>query len=188
MLNPANDLLPPPSSPTNSSISSSDLDTESTGSFFHDRSTSLGTLMGVSFPAITFRVPSQNRDQHTAATAAAGGGSRKSKKTKRKTSTAPALVADRKRRWWRLCRDDGVKPASLGEFLEVERRFGDGAFYGNAVDLEGVVATDQQRNGRSLFADGRVLPPAETEDDTSAAGALCRFSVSLTGICSGGAG
>ena len=28
MLDPANDLLPPPSSPTNSSISSSDLDTE----------------------------------------------------------------------------------------------------------------------------------------------------------------
>lgn len=147
--------------------------------------------MGVSFPAITFRVPSQNRDQHAAANAAAaggGGGSRKSKKPKRKTTTAPALVADRKRRWWRLCRDDGVKPASLGDFLEVERRFGDGAFYGNAVDLEGVVAADQQRNGRNLFADGRVLPPAQTEEEASAAGALCRFSVSLTGICSGGAG
>lgn len=143
--------------------------------------------MGVSFPAITFRAPSQNRDQHAGAAAAAAGPSRRSKKPKRKTTAAPALVADRKRRWWRLCRDDGVKPASLGEFLEVERRFGDGAFYGNAVDLEGVV--DQQRNGRMLFADGRVLPPPpQTEEDASAAGALCRFSVSLTGICSGGAG
>lgn len=153
----------------------------------------MGTLMGVSFPAITFRVPSQNRDHHAAAASVVGGGggggaSRKSKKPKRKTTTVPALVADRKRRWWRLCRDDGVKPASLGEFLEVERRFGDGAFYGNAVDLEGVVAADQQRNGRSLFADGRVLPPAQTEGEPSAAGALSRFSVSLTGICSGGAG
>ncbi|KAM1441294.1 hypothetical protein ACFXTO_009422 [Malus domestica] len=43
-----------------SSVSSSDLDTESTGSFFHDRSTTLGTLMGGSFPAITFRASSQH--------------------------------------------------------------------------------------------------------------------------------
>ncbi|KAG6572972.1 hypothetical protein SDJN03_26859, partial [Cucurbita argyrosperma subsp. sororia] len=187
MLNPANDLFSTPSSPTNSFISSSDLDTESTGSFFHDRSTSLGTLMGVSFPAIAFRVSSQSRD-HPAAAAATADVSRKSKKPKRKTTTAPGLVSDRKRKWWQLCRDDGVKPASLGDFLEVERRFGDGAFYGNAVDLEGVVTADQWRSGRNLFADGRVLPPAPTEEEASSAAALCRFSLSLTGICSGGAG
>lgn len=35
MLDPANDLLPPPSSPTNSSISSSDLDTEVVKAIFH---------------------------------------------------------------------------------------------------------------------------------------------------------
>ncbi|KAI7732082.1 hypothetical protein M8C21_031361 [Ambrosia artemisiifolia] len=35
-------------SPSSSSYSSSDLDTESTGSFFHDRSVTLGNLMGVS--------------------------------------------------------------------------------------------------------------------------------------------
>ena len=159
---------------------------QSTGSFFHDRSTSLGTLMGVSFPAIAFRVSSQSRDHHAAAAATADV-SRKSKKPKRKT-TAPGLVSDRKRKWWQLCRDDGVKPASLGDFLEVERRFGDAAFYDNAVDLEGVVTADQRRSGRNLFADGRVLPPAPTEEEASSAAALCRFSLSLTGICSGGAG
>ncbi|KAF3437144.1 hypothetical protein FNV43_RR19897 [Rhamnella rubrinervis] len=196
MLDPANDLLPPPSSPTNSSISSSDLDTESTGSFFHDRSTTLGTLMGVSFPAITFRAPSQHhRDAHAASPSAAGAsalsGSRKSKKPKKKSSasssSAAVVVAERRRRWWWLCRDDGAKPASLGEFLEVERRFGDGAFYGTAAELEGVVvaAGGQPRNGRVLFADGRVLPPAEADEGTSTAGALCRFPVLLTGICSG---
>ncbi|KAM1457007.1 hypothetical protein ACFX13_035092 [Malus domestica] len=33
------------------------------------------------------------------------------------------LLKLRRRRWWRLCQDDGTKPASLEEFLEMERRF-----------------------------------------------------------------
>lgn len=197
MLDPANDLLPPPSSPTNSSISSSDLDTESTGSFFHDRSTTLGTLMGVSFPTIAFRAPSQRRrdtpiSSATAAqsSAVARPGSRKCRKAKKKAASASsAVVADRRRRWWSLCRDDGdAKPASLGEFLEVERRFGDGAaFFGAEAELENAVVVGEHRNGRVLFADGRVLPPAVDVDETtssSSGGALCRFPVSLTGICS----
>ncbi|XP_061362654.1 uncharacterized protein At3g17950-like [Gastrolobium bilobum] len=195
MLDPATELVPPPSSPTISSISSSDLDTESTGSFFHDRSTTLGTLMGVSFPAIAFRVPSQHRDPHSAAAvigvsnrASAAGAAKRKKKTH---AAAAAAVAERRRRWWQLCRDGDARPASLGEFLEVERRFGDGGFYGTAAELEGMVAGHQQRNGgRVLFADGRVLPPSEDVDDgESAAESLCnRFPVSLAGICSGGAG
>ncbi|XP_062118041.1 uncharacterized protein At3g17950 [Humulus lupulus] len=211
MLDPANDLLPPPSSPTNSSISSSDLDTESTGSFFHDRSTTLGTLMGVSFPAIAFRNPSQ-RHRETPLSAVVGSaadgralnGSRRCKKSKDKknaTSSAAMVVAERRRRWWSLCRDEedarpaAAAAASLGDFLEVERRFGDGAvFYGAAAELEGVMV-DQPRNGRLLFADGRVLPPAENDETTSSpssstAAVLCsRFPASLTGICcTGGAG
>ncbi|XP_056175202.1 uncharacterized protein At3g17950 [Syzygium oleosum] len=202
MQDPANDLFPPPSSPTASSLSSSDLDTESTGSFFHDRSTTLGTLMGVSFPAIAFRNPSQHREAHhlqassaaaVAAASAASPGGRKSKKPKKKkkaAAPAAALVAERRRRWWRLCRDDGGKPASLGEFLEIERRFGDGAFYDGAPEsaFHGIVSGgNQQREGRVLFADGRVLPPAvDVGDGTPSAGggALCRFPVSLTGLCS----
>ncbi|BBH04189.1 hypothetical protein Prudu_015258 [Prunus dulcis] len=131
MLDPRNDLLPPPSSPTNSSISSSDLDTESTGSFFHDRSTTLGTLMGVSFPAITFRAPSQqrrdpqansnnNNNNNNNMASTSGSGSRKTKKPKKKNaaaSSAVGVVAERRRRWWRLCRDDCTKPASLASFL-----------------------------------------------------------------------
>nr|GMD10648.1 uncharacterized protein At3g17950-like [Ipomoea batatas] len=190
MLDPANDLLPPPSSPTISSISSSDLDTESTGSFFHDRSITLGTLMGVTFPALAFRAPSQ------------------SQKSKKKSSRVAAVAAAeeemhrrwRRRRWWRFCRDDGdSKPASLGEFLEVERRFGDVAFYGGgaaAAEIEGVVMEAQPRNERALFADGRVLPPPEADEESTGGeagsgggGGLCRFSVvSLSGICTGGAG
>ncbi|KAG2667654.1 hypothetical protein I3843_15G123500 [Carya illinoinensis] len=160
-------MLPSPSSPTISSVSSSDLDTESTGSFFHDRSTTLGTLMGVSFPAITFRAPSQHRDPQTSVSVSVSAVSRRTKKLRK----------------------------NKNNFLEVERRFGDGAFFGAAAaELEGVVALQQQHqqrngNGRLLFADGRVLPPAADGDDgASTAGSLCRFPVSLSGICSGGAG
>ncbi|XP_065850092.1 uncharacterized protein At3g17950 [Euphorbia lathyris] len=190
MLDPRHDMFPPPSSPTESSVSSSDLDTESTGSFFHDRSTTLGTLMGVTFPAITFRAPSHSRENSQAAASAMASAAttyhrnNKSKKSKR------TLAELRRRRWWRLCSDGEAKPASLGEFLEVERRFGDGAFFGNAAaELEGVMV-EQPRDGGGLFADGRVLPPAaEVDDGSSPAGILCsRFPVSLTGICSGGAG
>ncbi|KAK2973222.1 hypothetical protein RJ640_004232 [Escallonia rubra] len=186
MLDPANELLPPPPppSPTISSISSSDLDTVSTGSFFHDRSTTLGTLMGVNFPAITFRAPSQHRDAAAVHAGNIGAGGRRSKKGKR----GAALAAEdrrRRRRWWGLYRDDDLKPSSLGEFLEVERRFGDGGF---AAELEaGADADAQPANGRLLFADGRVLPPADAGDGTPVAGALCRFPASLTRICSGGA-
>ncbi|KAJ9162657.1 hypothetical protein P3X46_022413 [Hevea brasiliensis] len=196
MSDPTNDMLPPPSSPTSSSVSSSDLDTESTGSFFHDRSTTLGTLMGVTSTAIAFRAPSQPRDTNSITVAGAGAGSVVSSSTganrnnkKKKNKRAPVELL-RRRRWWRLCSDGEAKPASLGEFLEVERRFGDGALYGDAAaELEGVMVAPPRDgvNGRVLFADGRVLPPAgEIDDGTSTAGILCRFPVSLTGICSGG--
>ncbi|KAK7320173.1 hypothetical protein RJT34_04907 [Clitoria ternatea] len=191
MLDPASELVPPPSSPTNSSISSSDFDTESTGSFFHDRSTTLGTLMGVTFPPITFRAPSQHGDPHAATVSttvsAASGGPGRTAKSKKKV--VAIVVAERRRRWWRLCRDGNARPSSLGEFLEVERRFGDAAFYGTAAELEGMVIDPQSNHGRALFADGRVLPPAVVDDGASTVGSLCsRFPVSLTGICSGGAG
>ncbi|KAL4347153.1 hypothetical protein GQ457_17G026550 [Hibiscus cannabinus] len=206
MLDPASDLPPQPSSPTISSVSSSDLDTESTGSFFHDRSTTLGTLMGVSYPAVTFRAPSRHHSETQLANA--GSVSAAVAKPKKRRALTAAFGAERlgrrRRKWWQICRDGDSKPASLGEFLEVERRFGDGAFYGAAAELEGVMGAahdehHEARNGRSLFADGRVLPPASADpppggddDDenekASPAGALCRFPVSLTGICSGGVG
>ncbi|KAF5445545.1 hypothetical protein F2P56_034591 [Juglans regia] len=192
MLDPANDMMPPPSSPSISSVSSSDLDTESTGSFFHDRSTTLGTLMGVSFPSIAFRASSQHREPHASVSVSVSTVSRKTKKARKNKNNAqpPFAMVERRRKWWQICRDNEAVPASLGEFLEVERRFGDGAFFGAAEELEGVVVVQQHqiRNGHMLFADGRVLPPAaaDVDDGSSTAGALCRFPVSLTGICGGG--
>lgn len=189
MLHPANDLLRPPISPTTSSLSSSDFDTESTGSFFHDRSTTLGTLMGVNFPSIAFQTPSHHGSVATPVLI------RRAKPKKRGLAIAnfgseQRRWRHRKWRWWQLCRDTDTKPASLGEFLEVERRFGDVPFYGDAAELEGVIGGNQhqERSGRVLFADGRVLPPAADDGGTSTAAAIWRFPVSLTGICSGGAG
>ncbi|KAK1577380.1 hypothetical protein Q3G72_021254 [Acer saccharum] len=45
-------------------------------------------------------------------------------------------------RWWQMCNDDGdAKPASLGEFLEVERRIGDSESFEVATkELKGSVA------------------------------------------------
>ncbi|KAK9115190.1 hypothetical protein Syun_021987 [Stephania yunnanensis] len=214
MFDPVNALIPP-SSPTISSVSSSDFDTESTGSFFHDRSTSLGTLMGVDFPPISIRV-SSHRENRPAVNGAGGGGAgevgrggrkgKSSKARKRAVVAAAAAAADRRqrRRWWKLCRDDVAGPSSLGEFLEVERRYGgdggggEGEYYGAAAEYEGVAAVaGNGSNGRVLFADGRVLPPRSGADldseeagpsASALAGALSRFPVLLTGICSGGGG
>ncbi|KAG7582368.1 hypothetical protein ISN44_As08g019720 [Arabidopsis suecica] len=206
-----------PSSPTISSVSSSDLDTESTGSFFHDRSITLGTLMGFSFTAtmpIPFRASSHRHvSPSVAISRASSSNARRHHQRKRPPSnSAETDQRHRRRKWWRFCRDDdddaagnGIhrgtgdsKRSSLGEYLEVERRFGDEAVYGSAeAELDGAVVAryqDQQpgMGERALFADGRVLPPASVEavtgEGTPVASALCRFPVSLTGICSGGGG
>nr|DAD29696.1 TPA_asm: hypothetical protein HUJ06_031164 [Nelumbo nucifera] len=95
MLDPGNDLAP--STP---SIS------DSTGSFFHDRSTTLGILMGVSFWAGSFRVSSQRENNIVSVSSAVTGG-----------ASANTRGGGR---WWRLCKDDSTRPSSLGDFLEVE--------------------------------------------------------------------
>ncbi|KAL8215162.1 hypothetical protein R6Q57_004611 [Mikania cordata] len=197
MLDPGMELLPPFSSPTISSVSSSDLDTESTGSFFHDRSTSLGTLMGVAttLPTVTLRSAPIN----------ASSAGFVDRRTRRRRNSPVDFVFERRRkrlrrrRWWWLCSGGELKPSSLGEFLEVERRFGEEALFGGEAVVN--MQVDDRNNGGTLFADGRVLPPPRPESEsqppasdvdegtsTTSVCSLCRFSVSLTGICSGGAG
>ncbi|CAA7051320.1 unnamed protein product [Microthlaspi erraticum] len=199
-----------PPSPTISSVSSSDLDTESTGSFFHDRSITLGTLMGFSFTAtmpMPFRA-SSHRHVSPSVSISRASSSNAARRNQRKRPPSNSAERHRRRKWWRFCRDDdedaGIhrgsgdcRRSSLGEYLEVERRSGDEAVYGSAeAELEGAVARYRNQQPvmaeRALFADGRVLPPASAEavtgDDTPVATALCRFPVSLTGICSGGGG
>ncbi|RID80292.1 hypothetical protein BRARA_A02964 [Brassica rapa] len=212
MQDPRNQVPP---SPTISSVSSSDLDTESTGSFFHDRSITLGTLMGFSFtatmPMMPFRASSQRHVSPSISVSRASS-SNATRRNLRKRPPPNSSERHRRRKWWRFCRDDDdddagngmhrgsgeCRRSSLGEYLEVERRSGDEAVYGSAeAELEGVVARYREQQPaavgeRALFADGRVLPPASAEvvsgEGTEAVTALCRFPVSLTGICSGGGG
>ncbi|KAK1428620.1 hypothetical protein QVD17_17459 [Tagetes erecta] len=217
MLDPSMELLPPLSSPTISSISSSDLDTESTGSFFHDRSITLGTLMGV---ATTFRLPSRRENapsvilrstsNNTNSVAGFNDRRRRRRNNNNNDSTSIDLVSERRRKrlrrrkWWWLCSGDDLKPSSLGEYLEVERRFGEEALFGGETVMNMQVNDHTEGTGTgtgTLFADGRVLPPQQTQsqtqlhssasDEGTGTSSVCnffRFSVSLAGICSGGAG
>ncbi|VVA98050.1 unnamed protein product [Arabis nemorensis] len=211
MQDPRNQVPP---SPSISSLSSSDLDTESTGSFFHDRSITLGTLMGFSFtatmPMMPFRASSHRHVSPSVSISRASSSNPRHNQRKRPPSNSADRHHHHRRKWWRFCRDDDgagnethrgsgdCRRSSLGEYLEVERRFGDEAVYASAeAELEGAVARYREQQPalteRALFADGRVLPPASAEvvdtgEGTPVATALCKFPVSLTGICSGGGG
>lgn len=172
--------------------------------------------MGFSFTAtmpMPFRA-SSHRHGHVSPSVAISRASSSNARRHHQRKRPPLNSAEphqrhRRRKWWRFCRDDdddaGIhratgdsKRSSLGEYLEVERRVGDEAVYNSAeAELEGAVVAryqDQQSvmGERALFADGRVLPPASVEavtgEGTPVASALCRFPVSLTGICSGGGG
>lgn len=111
-------------------------------------------------------------------------------KTKRGTRSGVEGLLRKRRGWWgRLCSDQEVKPSKLGEFLEVERRFGDAIFSVDGVGGVELGNYSGENNGRVLFADGRVLPPASGGEErcspaANCGGGLCRFSVSLPGICS----
>uniref|UniRef100_A0ACD6ANJ7 Uncharacterized protein n=1 Tax=Avena sativa TaxID=4498 RepID=A0ACD6ANJ7_AVESA len=199
------DEMMPYSPSADSSPSSSDLDTESTGSFFPDRSTTLGTLMGVSAfggggqRRSTRAAPGDTNERPTTRAAQEEGQGRRAGGWRRR----------RRRRgvgsWWRLCRDDpGGPPTRLGEFLDMERQLAgadflcDGGGGGGppVPEAASVAAT-------ALFEDGRVRPPQQQRDAPpeergrwrlqraaadGSSSSLARLPVLLTGICSGGAG
>ncbi|KAL8138959.1 hypothetical protein V2J09_004960 [Rumex salicifolius] len=215
MLDPATELAPPPSSPTISSVSSSsDLESASTGSFFHDRSTTLGTLMGVTTfpPSFTFNAltsSQRRRDRAPIPNNAADFAPAEDEDPDEDDNRRKRLPKRRRRWWWGLCGDDvccgsgggvvGVgsskrrSSASLADFLEVERRLGE-ALYGDGGDhLEGLVS-DTRDGERVLFEDGRVLPPLDDsrgihhdENASNGVGAF-RFPVSIGGLCNRGVG
>ncbi|KAL0925791.1 hypothetical protein M5K25_004161 [Dendrobium thyrsiflorum] len=171
-----------PSSPTNSSPSSSDLDTESTGSFFPDRSTTLGTLMGLTFPEIQSRAgrPPLARQPDCGGATDSGVRKQKARRTRRRRGGSA---------WWRLCRDE-VRPTSLEEFLRAERQMG----VAEADFIYGREECVVIGGGKRLFENGRVLPrpPLEASvgrrrrgGEAQQGGALGRLPVLIAGICSG---
>ncbi|AQK83671.1 uncharacterized protein LOC100278058 [Zea mays] len=191
-----------PTSPSaDSSPSSSDLDTESTGSFFPDRSTTLGTLMGVSAFG--------GRRAPAAGEGSAEGPQRAALGHGEEARGAGVWRRRRRRRrrgsWWRLCRDHGGPPTSLGEFLDMERQLAGADFL---CDGSGAGASGRE-TAAALFENGRVRPPPQpaaaaaeergrwrllrasdgsSTSTATASASLARLPVLLTGICSGGAG
>ncbi|KAF9665509.1 hypothetical protein SADUNF_Sadunf16G0130200 [Salix dunnii] len=132
-----------------STDSSSDLDTESTGSFFHDRSVTLGSLIGVSSILEL---------------------SRKSTRT-RKVEVAVDKKSCKSKTWiFSLCSRDTTDAKSvnnytpsLGHFLAVERRAAgeyrrnhSPVIYGSHDELE---LAQPVTEPNSLFVNGHVAPP-----------------------------
>ena len=183
---------------------------QSTGSFFPDRSTTLGTLMGVSAfggaqaqqQRRAARVPAAGEED-------AGGGAQRALREEEEGRRGGVWRRRRRRRrcrrgrslggsWWRLCRDhgDGGPPTSLGEFLDMERQLAGADFL-----CDGTGASGSEAAATALFEDGRVRPPqpaaaaAVAEERgrwrllraSEGSSSLARLPV-LLGICSGGAG
>jgi hypothetical protein len=173
---------------------------QSTGSFFPDRSTTLGTLMGVS----TFG----GQRRALGAAAAQEEERDRAQRAAREEETGRRGGVWRRRgrslggSWWRLCRDDGgvgSAPTSLGEFLDMERQLAGADFL--CDDGAGGSGREHAAATALFEADGRVRPPQQ--QPTAAASeerarwrllrapersTMARLPVLLTGICNGGAG
>ncbi|KAA8543893.1 hypothetical protein F0562_021930 [Nyssa sinensis] len=133
---------------SSSTDSSSDLDTESTGSFFHDTSTTLGSLMGVSsivdLPRSSMR---GRRPEHLVG--------KRSYKTKTWCfSLCPTNSTDAE-----IVKNNAP---SLGQFLAVERRATDEDRRNYNPTIYGpdeLALAQPDRESNSLFVNGRIAPP-----------------------------
>ncbi|XP_071737991.1 uncharacterized protein At3g17950-like [Rutidosis leptorrhynchoides] len=177
MLHQVTEILPQTISPTISSISSSNFDTESTGSFFPDRSTTLGALMGVStfYPTVTCGTHPHRRDVTPKPT------------LNNRNFVGRIRKRVRSRKWWWFCGFETSKRSSLEEFLEVEWRFGVDSLFSDAM-MDMNFGDHHQNGSRMLFANGRVLPPAQITDVNERSHSLCSFCsfpVLLAGVCGG---
>ncbi|KAJ4978275.1 hypothetical protein NE237_009055 [Protea cynaroides] len=135
---------------TSTADSSSDLDTESTGSFFHDKSITLGSLIGLSS---ILELPGRS-----------GGG--------RRTEALRIKKGCRSKTWlFSLCSraddsSDGViNPPSLGHFLEEERRAANDYRRNQrpiAYEAEEFAQERTASEPTSLFVDSHIAPPQLT--------------------------
>ncbi|CAK9185293.1 unnamed protein product [Ilex paraguariensis] len=138
-------------SPIYSSDSSSDLDTESTGSFFHDKSITLGSLIGISSILQLSRRSTRGRPVETS----------RDKKSSTKSKT-----------WlFSLCSKlstDAVSmnnTPSLGHFLEAERRAATSYRRDQSPNADGPDDFSHAlpvSDSNSLFISGQVAPPPQS--------------------------
>ncbi|XP_058099199.1 uncharacterized protein At3g17950-like [Magnolia sinica] len=134
------------SSPASSSFSSTEFDIESTGSFFHNNSITLGNLIGTASILDLSGRRSIRR----------GGRPENKKNYKPKT-------------WFCLCTracadaDGANNPPSLGHFLEAERRVADTCGR-NRNSIGNQLSEFPESRSNSLFVDGRIAPPQVITD------------------------
>ncbi|KAG1339219.1 putative E3 ubiquitin-protein ligase TTC3 [Cocos nucifera] len=120
---------------------------KSTGSFFHDRSITLGSLMGIkSILELSSR----------------------SLRRSRKQDTSRGKRSHTNRTWFSLCTKAQLKSEetgnapSLGHFLEVERRAGNAHGRNRnpiTYELDGLPENQSNAAPNSLFANGLIVPP-----------------------------
>ncbi|KAB1224081.1 hypothetical protein CJ030_MR2G021713 [Morella rubra] len=145
-------------SPASSTISSSDLDTESAGSFFHDKSITLGSLIGVSGILELSRRSTRGRAAETLR-------DRKNKQPKpwlfslcSKLSTDAVTVSN---------------TPSLGNFLEAERRAASVCRRNQIPTVDGPTdfsPTLPIQDTNSLFVGGQVAPRSTAPLDENGGG------------------
>ncbi|XP_073158234.1 uncharacterized protein At3g17950-like [Henckelia pumila] len=135
-------------SPLSSSLSSSDLDIQSTSSFFHDRSITLGSLIGISNILELSRRSTRRRLPEPAAV--------RNKKNYKSRTWFLSLCS-------RQSTDAVTMNTSLGHFLETERRAAAGANYRRSNVPSplayGVDDFSPGSDSNPLFDGGRVAPP-----------------------------
>ncbi|XP_051130564.1 uncharacterized protein At3g17950-like [Andrographis paniculata] len=128
-----------------SSDSSSDLDTESTGSFFHDKSITLGSLIGVSSLLELSRRSGRGRASEPA-------------RTKKSYKTKPWFLSLCSRLTTDAVSINTAAP-SLGHFLEAERRAAESCRRSPTPNTYGPDDFSRPNSSNSLFVAGQVAPP-----------------------------
>ncbi|WVZ00576.1 hypothetical protein V8G54_026645 [Vigna mungo] len=134
-------------SPSSSTDSSSDLDTQSTGSFFRDQSTTLGSLMGVSSIVEL------------------------SRRSLRESKTELFRSKKKLKLWsWCFCLGcEGEKQKknapSLAQFLAVERRVANENRRNQSLHFELALAETDIAERNSLFINGTIAPPHSISSD-----------------------
>ncbi|PWA54661.1 hypothetical protein CTI12_AA431690 [Artemisia annua] len=143
------------------SDSSSDLDTQSTGSFFHDKSITLGNLLGVSSIVELSRRSLRGRRRAISETTITLGHNARTN-SKSKTWCFKFCLCPRDNIDVDIARNNTVP---LGRFLEVERRAAHEhrrGQHGPIIYDELALAQPFGELSNSLFVDGRIAPPTHS--------------------------
>ncbi|KAK4358868.1 hypothetical protein RND71_021097 [Anisodus tanguticus] len=148
---------------TSSTDSSSDLDTESTGSFLHDRSTTLGSLIGVNSIVNLSRRSTRGIRPNGVMTEVQRNNYRS--KTAWCFSLCPRNSTDAESTVMMIRNCDSSNAPSLGHFLAVERRAANEHNRSSTHHSPLIYGPDEfalalpNRNQNSLFANGQIAPP-----------------------------